>query len=161
MGIHEWWDKAMGTFKSEPLRDLSEFKGKKLAVDFSIFLNLFAVTDADKLSMTSDPPYPGVDVLQALIRFHERLSKCVVPVYVFDGFAPNVKKMEKDKRKSERLSARKEWDKLVKRTREEEDFVPTDEEVKIATFARMKSKHPTALDHAAFFTWAKKEGIEC
>ena len=35
MGIHEWWDKAMGTLKSEPLRDLSEFKGKKLAVDFA------------------------------------------------------------------------------------------------------------------------------
>ena len=67
MGIQEWWDKAMGTFKSEPLWDLSEFKGKKLVVDFAIFFYLFAVTDVDKLLMTLDPPYPCVNVLQALI----------------------------------------------------------------------------------------------
>ena len=96
MTIKDWWDNALGTFKAdEPFQDLSEFQGKRFAVDISIFLNKFLRSDVDRLVSTSSPPYPCPDLLHLVIDFHSKVSKVICPIYVFDGVAPNVKEQTK------------------------------------------------------------------
>ena len=92
MTIKDWWDQALGTFKADkPFRDLSDFEGKKFAVDISIFLNKFLRSDVNKLASTSSPPYPCPDLIQSVMDFHGKISKVIHPVYVIDGVAPSIK----------------------------------------------------------------------
>ena len=109
MGIKEWWKWALGDFKDSKYRDLSEFKGKRFAVDFSIFANKLCSKDVDKLATTCSPRYAAPNLLQYMMELHRNLSRDIVPVYVFDGIPPPIKQKQEDKRRATRMNEGKAY----------------------------------------------------
>ena len=164
MGIRYWWKHALGKLiNKQPHRDLSdpEIEGKRIAIDLSILLNQLLRSDIDKLSSTCKPIHAAPDLKQNIMTVHQTLSKHIVPVYVFDGIAPDVKYDTRAKRKATLQSAGGDWLNLLDRAIKEPDTEILEQEVSAATIARMKMKKPTNLDHANILQWIKEEGIEC
>ena len=93
MGIKDWWKHGLGLLLSKSeYRDLADFKGKRIAVDLSIWLNQLLVTDVDKLASTCEPVERCPDLLKYIQKRHEDLeAEGIILVYVYDGPAPNVK----------------------------------------------------------------------
>ena len=162
MGIKEWWSDALGTFsKDSTYRDVSEFKGMQFAVDLSIWLNKYSVTNVDKLAMTCSPVYQAPDLLQHLMTIHNTLSKDVTLVYVFDGVSPRIKDWKKELRLQDREKAGAEWEQLLTSSFETEDCLIDKDDIKKATVSWMQTKHLSPLDRANVLKWLKNNGIEC
>ncbi len=58
MTISNFWSDELGTFKNSEYHNAEEFKGKRMGVDLSIFMNKFLFTDIDKLASTSRAGLP-------------------------------------------------------------------------------------------------------
>lgn len=160
MGIGEWWTEALGNFSESPYRDISEFKGKRYAVDLSIWLNKYLCSDIDRLATTSNPPYPAPDLLRNIQKVHNSLSKWVTLVYVFDGFAPPQKNRTKATRLNKIRDGGAAWLDLHQRVKDGDKLVVSEGEMKLATSARMSMEKPTAVDHASIMKWLEDKGIE-
>lgn len=158
MTIKDWWPEALGIFKATGYIDLSQFKGMRFAVDFSIFINKFLCSDIDKLATTSEPAYPAPDLLQNIMKLHENLSRYITLVYIYDGIAPPHKQGTKDNRLQLRNENGAKWFEQLDRAKENETI--SDEQLKEATASRMSMSHPTAIDHAAILKWMKEGNIE-
>ena len=144
MGILDWWDTALGTFKHDSHYKL---KGKTFAVNLSI-------GDFGKLAQTSLPPYK-------IKQIHNSLSEHITLVYVYDSIAPPHKDGTKEERRKRREKAGKAWLELRNAVLTEPSK-PIDPEVLMkATASRMDMNHPTAVDHANILKWMKEENIRC
>ena len=162
MGIKHWWHHGLGLLLSKSeCRDLSDFHGKRIAVDLSIWLNQFLLTDVDKLASTCEPVERCPDLLKYVQKRHEDLvAEGIIPVYVYDGPAPDVKNETKAKRKKGLQTAGKEWLSLLARGIADTTAEFTAQELSDASKARMKMKKPTYLDQAGILAWMKSEDIE-
>ena len=162
MGILDWWDAALGTFKRDsPYIDVAELKGQTFAVDLSIWMNKQTRTDIGKLAQTSLPPYLDPGLVTKLKQIHNSLSEHINLVYVYDGIAPPHKDGTKEERRKRRVKAGKAWLELRNAVLTEPSK-PIDPEVLMkATASRMDMNHPTAVDHANILKWMKEENIRC
>ena len=162
MGADDFWMEGLGLFDVlQAAECLSQFAGKRFAVDLSIIMNQCLRSDIDKLASTCNPVYKCINMLQNVINVHLGFVRAgIIPVYVFDGIAPLVKNLTKEKRKNTRLQAGADWEQLKQKVTANADDVITGEELKKATAARMKMAHPTASDHAAVLEWMKANSIE-
>ena len=160
MGITGFWAKAIG-IASSPSVDLSEFKGRRFAVDVSIFMNKYLQSNMDKLATTANPPCPAPDLLPCIMAWHHSVSQHITPVYVFAGKAPPIKDDTKKKRIITRDRRGKEWLILYNKAKEESNISVAPETLKEATEDRMKMSHPNAVDHANILRWMKENDIEC
>ena len=124
-------------------------------------MNKFSYSDIDRLAMTCIPPYPAPDLLQNMVAFHRNLSKHITPLYVFDGIAPSLKDVTRDKRDMTREAAGKDWEKMVNKVIQRDDAQLSEEEMQKATASRMGMKKPNPVDHAAILKWMKEENILC
>ena len=83
-------------------RNISSYKGKRLAVDASIYLYQFIYRD--------DPDAVLKGVLKQLLKFHQYQ---IIPVYVFDGKASSDIKIEVERREKRREKVRNTLETLV------------------------------------------------
>ena len=97
MTISNFCSEALGTFKSSENRNAEDFKGKRMGLDLSIFMNKFLFTYIYKLATTSKPAYPAPDLLQNIKNIYTNISRYIALVYVFDRIAPPHKKATKQK----------------------------------------------------------------
>ena len=90
MGADDFWMEALGSFdEQQALECLSQFAGKRLAVDLSIIMNQCLRSDVDKLASTCNPNYKCINLLQNVINVHLGFVRAgIIPVCVFDGIAP-------------------------------------------------------------------------
>mmetsp|Transcript_10306 Transcript_10306/g.17524 ORF Transcript_10306/g.17524 Transcript_10306/m.17524 type:complete len:193 (+) Transcript_10306:217-795(+) len=160
MGIKDWWNAGLGSFKSSDYIDASEFKGERFAVDLSILMNKFLCSDIDKLATTSTPTYPSPDLLQNIKNWHENLSKHLTLIYVFDGKAPPHKNGTKKQRREQLMAKGKEWLDLRESVINNANETINEGDIKKATASRMAMSHPTAIDHAAIRKWMDDNDIE-
>lgn len=152
----------MGDFKHVDYTAISEFKGRRFAVDASILLNKLLRSDADKIASTNKPMYAAPDLVQSMMEFHKRISQWITPVYVFDGLSPDLKAKRRLERQQKREKDGERYLSLLGRAKKDKDAATfTEEEIEEATSSRMKMSHPTSLDHAAALRWMKAENIEC
>ncbi len=79
---------------------ISMLSGKKICIDTSIFLYKFATTQKKLLKNM----YKMCNILK---------NNNITPVFVFDGKAPDIKKNIIDKRKENRKKAKKEYEELL------------------------------------------------
>jgi 5'-3' exonuclease len=124
-------------------------------------MNKFSYSDIDRLAMTCIPPYPAPDLLQNMVAFHRNLSKHITPLYVFDGIAPSLKDVTRDKRDMTREAAGKDWEKMVNKVIQRDDAQLSEEEMQKATASRMGMKKTNPVDRAAILKWMKEENIRC
>jgi len=163
MGVKDLWTHALGLFKNKPHELLSKSKGLRIAIDVSVFMNKTNGREVTQLATTNEPPYPSPDVIEWLSRHHPMIVEAgVTPVYVFDGPAPEVKKLEKNHRAGLREKVGQEYRALLDKVKEDEEFVTvSDDELEKAIDSRKKMAHPTVLDHAAAINWLKERDVEC
>ena len=167
MGIGDFWADGLGDWSALYKHELlSNYAGKRVAVDLSITMNKCLRTDIDKLSATCNPIYKCKDLLQNIIVEHGVLTKTgIIPVYVYDGIPPEVKKKEKARRQLLLDKAGNKYNELRQQAISNNDSVEpiqfTTEELKEATDSRMKSAKPTPYDQANILKWMKGQGIEC
>ena len=161
MGINHWWAHGLGLLLSKSeYRDLDEFSGKKIAIDLSIWMNQLLSSDIDKLASTSEPVERSPDLLRNIQTRHETfVSQGITPVYVYDGFAPEVKNKTRAKRKELRDKDGKAWTSLLERGLNNVAQEFTEQELVDAAKSRMKMRKPTYLDQAAILKWMKSEDI--
>ena len=162
MGVDDFWDGLLGSFKSEaPFVDASELKGKRFAVDISIWFNKYLRSTIDQLATTSTPPCPAPDLLRNIMAVHRSLSEHITLVYVYDGKAPPHKEVTKQKRAKRREDTAPEWFNLSNRVNNQPNLSVDAATLKEATESRTKLSHPTSYDHANILRWMKDEGNEC
>ena len=161
------WTDALGLFKNKPHEDLSKSKGQCIAIDVSILINKCNGRELTQLCTTNVPVYPSPEILEERVKPHVKnfVEAGIRPVLVFDGNAPEVKKIEKHRRQQVRESYGQEYQTLLsnfcQQSKEEEGIMTTisDEEYEKAIESRKKTAHPTEYDHAAVIAWATEENI--
>ncbi|EJK56021.1 hypothetical protein THAOC_24161, partial [Thalassiosira oceanica] len=73
-------------------------------------MNQLLSSDIDKLASTSEPVERSPDLLRNIQTRHDTfVSQGITPVYVYDGFAPEVKNKTRAKRKELRDKDGKAW----------------------------------------------------
>ena len=167
MGVDDFWGEALGDFlvsiEQEPL---SNYAGKKLAVDLSIKFNQRQRTDIDKLSSTCNPAYKFPELFQNIIVEHEVLiGTGIKPVYMYDGMAPEVKEKKKERRRDLLKRAGNKYTTPRKISIDSVDSVEpvqvTAEQLKSPTDARIKYGNPNDFDQANILKWMNAQGLEC
>ncbi len=87
MTVNDLWGEALkGCKKADgAVISLSALRGKRLAVDVSVWLHKLCCIDSVVLCLQSTPKYLPKDLFGTLQYWHETLTRCGVSVlYVFD-----------------------------------------------------------------------------
>lgn len=115
---------------------MKEISGKKIAIDVSIYLYKFA---ADNTLIEN------MYLMLSIFRYYQ-----IIPVFVFDGKPPDEKKQVLEKRRSDKVQAKKEFQELKKQL-ETNDHLDHDEKQEISiTMDLLKKK----------FIYIQKEQID-
>ena len=168
MGIKGLWTDALGLFNASQYETIAviaqkQAEGKRLtlAVDISIWLNKYCMSETDKIATTCNPPYPAPDLLHKIQEIHREITKYINLIYVFDGRPNELKDATRAGRSGDRERDGAAWIELRRRALEDGVTTFTQKEIDEATTSRMKMKKPTAADHANVLNWMKEDGIQC
>lgn len=105
MGIHNFWSIVESSGRNVSIESL---RGKRMAVDISIWLNQIVRAARTKTGET----VPDAHIYITVFRLCKLLYYGIKPVIVFDGDAPALKKKTLAKRREKAKKAEKEMDKL-------------------------------------------------
>lgn len=144
MGVEDFWTKALGDFHLQHKKKLSEFAGKRVAVDLSGWIHaaLHSSQSDAAIALTSEPKYPTSEVNDAIMEKHLLLTtNNIIPIYVLDG-APNVMKHSRRlERELGKNKAKSEFLALVNKAKRGIDI--TDDDRSAALKARKHMAYPT------------------
>uniref|UniRef100_A0A6C0BBV9 XPG N-terminal domain-containing protein n=1 Tax=viral metagenome TaxID=1070528 RepID=A0A6C0BBV9_9ZZZZ len=115
---------------------MKEISGKKIAIDISIYLYKFA---ADNTLIEN------IYLMLSIFRYYQ-----IIPVFVFDGKPPDEKKQVLEKRKNDKIEAKKEFQKLKKQLETDHDLDHDEKQELSITMDLLKKK----------FIYIKKEQID-
>jgi 5'-3' exonuclease len=101
------------------LQHLSNLKGKKIVIDISIYLYKFECEDALIENMY---------LMLSIFRYYN-----IIPLFVFDGKSPIMKKKLIDKRRELKVEAKKEYDNLKIRLNNNENILDENEKQELIT----------------------------
>ena len=103
MGIHSFWELVGSSGRNISIETL---RGKKLAVDISIWLNQIV-----RASRTSTGEFvPNAHIYIVVFRLCKLVYYGIKPVIVFDGEAPALKKRTLRQRKEKSRNAKKQME---------------------------------------------------
>lgn len=105
MGIHNFWSIVESSGRNVSIESL---RGKRMAVDISIWLNQIVRAARTKTGET----VPDAHIYITVFRLCKLLYYGIKPVIVFDGDAPALKKKTLAKRREKAKKAEKEMNKL-------------------------------------------------
>lgn len=105
MGIQNFWSIVESSGRNVSIESL---RGKRMAVDISIWLNQIVRAARTKTGET----IPDAHIYITVFRLCKLLYYGIKPVIVFDGDAPALKKKTLAKRREKAKKAEKEMDKL-------------------------------------------------
>jgi flap endonuclease-1 len=106
---------------------MSELSGKKIAIDISIYLYKFSAEDA------------LIENIYLMLSIFKHYN--VTPLFIFDGKPPKEKKDVLEKRKDDKIKAKKEYDELKIQLENDEKILDAMEKQEItATMDTLKSK---------------------
>ena len=115
---------------------MSELSGKKIAIDISIYMYKFA---------GDDTLIENIYLMLSIFRHYN-----IIPVFIFDGKPPTEKKELLEKRKTDKQTAKKEYNDLKKQL-ESNDCLDAEERQEISTTMDLLKKN---------FIYIQKEQIE-
>jgi 5'-3' exonuclease len=159
MGVNDLWTDVLGIFKYRLHQHLSKYQFATIGVDIDILFNK-SQTDVTQFATTNDPKYASPDILTKCQEYHNKIVKAgVVPIYVFGGPAPLLKKEEKESRQLRRTKAANKWIDTLEEIQKDPNTVLSDKKIDDAISSRKQLSHPTKIDQANVLSWMKREGI--
>lgn len=115
---------------------MKELSGKKIAIDISIYLYKFSADDS---------LIENIYLMLSIFRHYN-----IIPVFIFDGKPPDEKRELLEKRKSDKIQAKTEYNNLKKQLETDKDL-DSDEKQEISTAMDLLKKK---------FIYIQKEKIE-
>jgi len=160
MGVEDFWIKALGDFHLQHKKKLSEFAGKRVAVDLSVWIHaaLHSSQSDASIALTSEPTYPTAEVPDIIMQKHGLLTaNKIKPIYVFDGAPHVMNHARRLERESGKNKAKRECLALVDKAKRGLDI--TDDDRARALKARRNMACPTDALYAMIRDKFESEGI--
>ena len=155
MEVDGFWTGALGDWASQcENQPLSNYAGKRIAIDISIFISKNLCSDIDKLAYVSNPIYKYPDLLQNIIAQHEVfIGSGIILAHAHDSILSEVKRKEKERWHNLLIIAGDKYSKLRRKFLHNignaELVEITAEELKEATESRLKSAKPAKFNQAS------------
>ena len=156
----QFWIKSLGKFRELPRQLINKLDVRRVAIDMSGWVHKFDQIYAVRYARTSNPQYPHPMIISSVREKYEALKALnIIPVFVFDGRPPSLKKRTNVERSKDSNAARKEYDAKLKAIRERVEAVTEDEREDLLKLRR-ESARPIPHEYASLSQWMESNGID-